>query len=139
MHSEREMSPLAQTRMAEMLPQLVGAVRWRRRRRRALQVGAVAAALWLAFTLWPDRGDPVRQIVPGPPSRTSICEVVRDVPDVLAKYRYQPVARAEWFIGDEELQQFLSEGERPSGIVRVGSRVTVVRSAIDPFPADQVE
>lgn len=139
MHDEREMSPLAQSRMAEMLPRMVGAVRWRRRRRRAVQGALVAALVWLAVAIWPDGATQPRTIDPGPQLQQSICEVVRDVPDVLAKYRAEPVARVEWFVDDDELQRFLSEGQRPSGLVRVGSRVTIVSSAIDPFPKARAE
>jgi hypothetical protein len=139
MHDERELSPLAQQRMAAMLPQLVGAVRWRRRRRRAVQGALVAAVVWLGVALWPDGTAGPQPSDPGPVQRVPICEVVHDVPDVLAKYRVEPVRRADWFVDDDELQQFLNEGQRPSGLVRVGARVTVVRSAIDPFPKGEAE
>lgn len=140
MQAERELSPLAQSRMAEMLPGLVGAVRWRRRRRRAAQGVVLAAMVWLSVLIWPDGGAAPQPVPPGPgPVRASVCEVVGDVPGVLERYRAKPVVRDEWFVGDEELQRFLSEGDRPSGLVRVGSRVMVVGSAIDPFPKGEAE
>ena len=146
MERERELSPLAQARMAEMLPSLVGAVRWRRRRRHAVRVGAAAALLALLVATWPDGAAAPGPVGPSGPSGPSghasqplVLEVVRDDPSVLDRYRVADTVRQEWFVGDDELQQFLREGARPAGIVRVGARVMVVSSAIDPLPKGQAE
>jgi len=143
MERNQEMSSFARQRMATMLPDLLGAVRSRRRRRvaaRATVATTVAAALLAVLvTLWPKGGD--RGAVPSPNGPQHhiaavpfTCEVVRDIPGVVARYRVATPKHKDWFVGDAELQNFLRNAERPDGIVRVSGKVVVASSALDPFP-----
>lgn len=139
MEPNQEMSSLARERMATMLPDLLGAVRSRRRKRVAVRASVVAALLALLVTFWPDSGDfasvppqaGTPQVIAGAPFS---CEVVRDIPGVVARYRVATPEHKAWFVGDDELQDFLRTAERPEGIVRVSGKVVVASSALDPFP-----
>lgn len=133
-------SDAVRRRKAAMLPALLTAVRWRRRRRLAARgAAAVAAALVVGFGLdaaWGRGHDVARE-----PRRSAVavvsptvhCEVVRDLPGVVARYASAPAAPAEWWIDDAELQRLLDEDARPSGLVRVAGRVAVTAMAVDPL------
>lgn len=161
MERNQEMSPLARQRMAAMLPEMLGAVRWRRRRRHIVNGSVLAVAAVLLIGYWPtdDRSlSPVGPMVSGPmvsgpmvggpgagaaqqsgdqqsgARTTVVCEVFGDLPGVVDRYRATGGSYTEWFVGDEELQSFLREAQRPHGIVRVSGKVTVTAAALDPFP-----
>jgi len=138
-NDEQTLSRAAQARKHAMLPGLLQTVRARRRRRRAtFAAGWLLAALAVGFG-WHglvQRDEPSSPQAPGQPWRPEpVCEIVRDDPGVVARYRVaasDDVAR--WFVDDDGLQEFLRASERPSGIVRVGGRASVATSALDPFP-----
>jgi hypothetical protein len=134
--STHDLSLAAESRMRAMLPELLGAVRWRRRRRYAVRAGGVAAVVAFAVVLWP-RGDGAqrggRNTPVDPAPRVAICEVVRTDPRV-AQWRVASAVPAEWYLDDDGLQAMLREGQRPDGIVRVRDKVLVASAAVDPFP-----
>lgn len=154
MEPDQELSSLARERMAAMLPDLLGAVRGRRRRRQALRASVVAfvvAGLWsLWLGLWPASGDAV---VPTPnaprvatlptPNRTGAakfaCELVHDLPDVVARLSRTAAVRADCYISDADLQAFLRDAQRPQGLVRIAGKVIVASAAVDPFPVMAAE
>ncbi|MBP8302110.1 MAG: hypothetical protein KA020_17210 [Planctomycetes bacterium] len=129
-----ELSPLAQRRQHELLPQMLGAVRRRRHHRRlrrsALALG-LAGAVLLAFWPW-------QRPVPQPPREQVMAtaapprwvEIATD-PGVVARCEVVPIVRAEWFVDDGALQELLTEAGRPPGLVCIGSKVQVVAAAID--------
>lgn len=139
---DRSLSPVAAARMAAMLPDLLSAVRWRRRRRVALRAGVavtlLTAALFAASRWWAPSA-----AAPGPapaagdsrPLRDAAIAIVQTDPDVVARYRAVADVPSEWFIDDDELQRWLRQDRRPDGLVRIAGRVTVASAAVDPFPA----
>jgi hypothetical protein len=150
MAHDPSMSPQVQERMAAMLPELLGAVRWRRRRR---QLGRVVLLLLVFVSLWvladsdaatANGSVPqgVRQRVPQLASDTAAtaravpfaCEIVGNDASVVQRYTAAVTSHQQWLVGDEELQAFLQDAHRPMGIVRVSGRVLVARAALDPFP-----
>lgn len=147
METNQEMSSLAQQRMATMLPELLGAVRGRRRRRVAIRVGVVAAMLCVLVGYWPGMGGQTMDYDPGGGAATQVanggtpfaCEVVRNRPGVLERFRSATPQHQQWFVGDDELQDFLRTAERPNGIVRVSGKVFVASAALDPFPVLDAE
>ena len=142
MERNQEMSSLARQRMASMLPDMLGAVRWRRRRRHIVRGTVLAVAAVLLVGYWPNGGTAPDVIAPvaigplGPQQAGSsvVCEVVRDIPGVVDRYRATGAKHLEWFVSDDELQDFLRDANRPNGIVRVSGKVLVTEAALDPFP-----
>lgn len=144
MERNQEMSSRARERMATMLPELLGAVRSRRRRRVAVRTGAVAALVALLITMWPADGgigSGIGSGLPGDPSHQQVaaarpfkCEVVHDVEGVLERFAGATPNHKKWFVGDDELQEFLRGADRPQGIVRISGKVVVSSDALDPFP-----
>lgn len=130
------LGPVARARMDAMLPGLLRAVRARRRRRAAFAAGGALLLAGLVAGSWLAAWDPAAAPPPRPqrwqPAR--VCEVVRDDPTVLARFAAAPRERAEWFVDDAGLQQFLRDSARPAGIVRVSGRARVASAALDPFP-----
>lgn len=155
MERNQEMSSLAHQRMTTMLPELLGAVRGRRRRRVAARVAMVAAMLALLVSYWPGMGGQARDSKrPGSDHSSQManvrdggsssgmpfaCEVVRDVPGIVERYRGTSSKHEQWFVGDDELQDFLRKADRPEGLVRVAGKVVVASAALDPFPVLDAE
>jgi heme A synthase len=154
MEADQELSSPARERMAAMLPDLLGAVRGRRRRRKALRASVVALvvagllSLWLG--LWPTSGDAMVPASTAPtvatlptPNRTGAakfaCEIVHDLPDVVARLSRTATVRADCYISDADLQAFLRDAQRPQGLVRISGKVTVASAAIDAFPVMAAE
>ena len=77
---------------------------------------------------------PVGPDGPVGPSPRAICQTVHNDPAVLGRYRVESTVREEWFVDDDGLQEFLRQGERPAGIVRIRGKVLVAKGALDPFP-----
>ena len=144
MERNQQMSSQARQRMAAMLPEMLGAVRWRRRRRYLARGTVLAAAAVLLLVYWPSGASflPSAPVPIGPQAGASaspVCQIVHDVPGVVDRYRATSSQHAEWYVGDEELQEFLRAADRPSGIVRIYGKVMVTEAALDPFPQlDQV-
>lgn len=144
MERNQQMSSLARQRMAGMLPGMLGAVRWRRRRRHIVRGSVLAVAAVLLVSYWQDRGavvTPIASVPVAPDASASqqtassmVCEVVRDVPGVVDRYRVVGNKHVAWYASDAQLQDFLRDADRPSGIVRVSGRVIVTEAALDPFP-----
>lgn len=149
MESNQEMSSLARQRMAGMLPGMLGAVRWRRRRRHIVRGSVLAVVTVLLVSFWPrsfwkDNGaalTPIASVPVAPGASASqqaassmVCEVVRDIPGVVDRYRVAGNKHVEWYANDDQLQDFLRDADRPNGIVRVSGKVIVTEAALDPFP-----
>jgi len=151
MERDQEMSSLAEQRKATMLPELLGAVRGRRRRRVATRGAVVAGMALLLISYWPSMwgsvaddmqagGDAASQLAnagdlgPSPAAEPFVCEVVRNIPGVVQRYRAVIPQRQDWFIGDEQLQDILRADGRPDGIMRIAGKVVVASGAVDPFP-----
>lgn len=131
----------ARARRDAMLPGLLAAVRWRRRRHRAARAGAVVLLFGLvALWRWPGgepTGAPTAPAVTpsiAAPIAASAWQRVPNVPDIVARCSVATTARAEWFVDDHELQRLLRDDDRPSGLVRTRGEVLVSAAAIDPFP-----
>lgn len=151
MERKQELSAQAQRRMATMLPELLGAVRGRRRRRIATRVAAAAAVVLLLVGYWPfgDVATTTTRANPGgaaqvadageqqPPADkgSPVCEVVRDIPGVVARYRVAVAVNPDWFVDDGELHRLLVAAGRPAGLVRVAGKVTFSSEATDPLGA----
>jgi hypothetical protein len=152
MERDLEMSSLAQKRKAALLPELLGAVRGRRRRRVATRVTVVAGMALLLISYWPAMvvpgidsrqagGDAALQVAntdglgPSSSGEPFACEVVHDIPGVVQRYRSVIQDHQDWFVNDAELQSILRAAGRPAGIMRIAGKVTVARGALDPLPA----
>lgn len=129
-----ELSPLAQRRQHELLPEMLGVVR-RRRHRRQLRRSAfafgLACAAFLAF--WPRERplpQPPRQQATVDTAQPRWVEITTD-PGVVARCEVVPVVRAEWFLDDGALQGLLTDTGRPPGLVCIGGKVQVAAVAID--------
>lgn len=139
MAPEHGLSPRARQRMAALLPDLLGAVRARRRRRhvRRAAVALMAAALplfaWQFATATAPRRDPP-EVAAAPSWR-----VVHDDPTVLTRCAVGTRERAEWFVDDDGLQAALRAAERPMGLVRTRGQVLVSAMAIDPWPSHEAD
>jgi len=129
------LSPMAVQRQQAMLPSLLGAVRQRRQRRRAVRTAALLSAVVLVALLvrpWlqaPQRADerPREAAQPAFPSWSTL----HDDPTVLARCEVRPAVRAEWFVDDARLHDLLAAADREAGLVRAGGRVRVSAAAID--------
>lgn len=137
MDAEHGMSAGAASRMQAMLPSMLEALRGRvrraQRRRAAVACAALVASILLVVWLRPP-AQPSPAPVPGPVAAASGWVQLHDDPQVLARCELATVARASWWVGDDELQTLLREADRPPGLVRVGERVFVGVGAIDPWP-----
>ena len=134
---ELVLSAAASRRMREALPGLLGAVRWRRRRRVAVR----AAALSLLVAVWswsPWSGEPSEDgVAPGPVASAPRWVVIADDPSVLARCEVASRIDPAWFVDDAGLQNLLRLDARPDGLVRAGARVMVAAAAVDAWPAAQ--
>jgi hypothetical protein len=129
-----ELSPLAQRRQQELLPEMLGAVR-RRRHRRYLRrsIGALGLVLVAMLAFWPWEPN-VPDAPHALPMATAVpprwIEIATD-PTVLARCEVVPVVHAEWFLDDGALQGLLADAGRPPGLVCIGNKVQVAAIAID--------
>lgn len=135
-HDTMQLSPLAQQRMHALLPDLLGAVRARRRRRHVRRAALVVLVLFAPIAAWwanaVEPSTPREDAVAAAP----VAEIVESDPTVLARCEVATTVRAEWFVDDDGLQELLRADERDAGLVRVGDRVFVSPSAIDPLPGE---
>ncbi|MCR9244117.1 MAG: hypothetical protein NXI31_03740 [bacterium] len=142
METELELTVTARTRQQAMLPELLGAVRRRRRWRHTRNAGlTLALVAGLASAPWWMAGGAAGERPAGSPAvpdqhvvATRSWVTVRDDPDIVARYRVGTTRRSEWFVDDADLRGLLRTAERASGVVRSGQRVFVSRAAIDPWP-----
>ena len=140
MSSSVELSPAARARQQAMLPELLTAVKHRRRRRHVVRatvallfVGVVAFA---AQSLW--RSD--EPVSPGPgPNDVAAWTTFRDDPATRERYVVATVRKREWFVDDDGLNDLLRESGRRTGIIRAGGRVAVNEAAVDPWPESDDE
>lgn len=139
MDAEHGMSAGAATRMRAMLPSMLASLRGRarraQRRRAAVACAALVASILLVVWLRPP-AQPSPRHGPVPVAASPGWSEVNDDPQVLARCELATVARASWWVGDDELQTLLREADRPPGLVRVGDRVFVGVGAIDPWPGE---
>lgn len=133
------LSGAAQQRQRDMLPSLLAAVRWRRRRRQAVRAGA-SVSLLILFGLWlrpystheaPAVAPVVDATAPAPRWHE-----LHDDPTVLSRCEVRTAVRAEWFVDDDSLQQLLTTGNRTAGLLRIGNQVLVSPTAIDRWGSD---
>ncbi len=137
---EMVLSAAALRRRREALPELLGAVRWRRRRRRAVRAGLCLVLTLVASSPWWSQATGWRQAngsgdevaVANAPSWT----VFTDDASVLARCEVPTHVDPSWFVDDDELQRLLRDDHRPDGLVRTGPRVLVAAAAIDPWPGE---
>lgn len=132
-----QLSAIARRRMSAMLPELLSAVRARRRRRHVRRAATVALLVGAPIALWwgsasappatPRNGD----VAAAPPA-----VIVDTDPAIVARCTVATVERSEWYVDDAGLQELLRADERDAGLVRIGERVLVSASAIDPWPSD---
>lgn len=107
---------------AGRLPELLRAVRWRRRRRQLRRAALGALLLLGGVALWPDpRPDDLPVAPPAAPPWT----VVRDDPGAVARHAVTARIDPAWFVDDHELQSLLRESGLPIGTVRIGHTVQV--------------
>ena len=87
MKFDQELSPMARERMTDMLPNLLGKIRWRRRRRYAVRSGVVVAMLALLVAYWPAseltvQPEPKALASGSNPELGVVCQIVHDDPAV---------------------------------------------------------
>lgn len=109
------------------LPELLRAVRWRRRRRQLRRAALGALLLLGGFALWPD---PRPDDLPVAPLAAPPWTVVRDDPGVVARHTVPERVDPAWFVDDRELQALLRESGQPIGTVRIGRTVQVAAVAM---------
>ena len=144
-----KLSAAGEARRGVMLDELVGAMervhRTRRTRRRTIAAGTpimVGMLLWLllpALSQSPDTpqfaNPPTPEVTPlvAPPSgtpRPPLTAIVRTDPDILERYRAQPVACIER-INDRMLIDTLVSIQRPAGLIYYGNRVMLTTPVTD--------
>ena len=128
----------AQQRQRELLPNLLTAVRQRRRRRQAVR--AVACLGFVALlTIWllpSPASQPAADPFASVPKTSPGWIELHDDPTVLSRYEVSCAVRKEWFVDDDSLQQLLASGNRATGLLRVGNQVLVSPAAIDRWGSD---
>lgn len=136
MAAEHELSALAAQRRDALLPDLLDSLRGRMRRARRRRL-AVATATLASLTLllsWPSSRPASPSSVPF--AAAGSWTECRDDAGVAARCTVATVVRADWFVGDDDLQALLRRGDRPAGLVRAGDRVLVAAAAVDPWPGE---
>jgi hypothetical protein len=133
---EHELGSAGQVRMAALLPDLLAALRRRRRRaqvRRAMVVAVLAVLPGVGWLL--TMRAPSGQVPVEPASLIATkATMVHDDPSILVRCEVRDVVRQEWWLSDAGLQATLRAVDRPDGLVCVAGRVFVAIAAIDPFP-----
>lgn len=140
MGAEHELGAAARQRMDALLPELLGTLRARMRRARRRRAFAALVLLAVPVLGWSLVGSAPTSTASNPspvaPFAANGWSEVHDDAGVLARCEVVAVARASWFAGDDELQALLRLADRPSGLVRAGSRLFVPADAVDPWPAE---
>lgn len=114
-----------------MLQELQGAVRSRRRRRKAargfaaLGIVALLAGPWWWLTQTTEPVSPPRGVEGA--YRSFAFERCGDDPDILARWTQPAPSRVEW-VDDDGCNAMLLEAGYPSGIIRFGGEVRVLAS-----------
>lgn len=138
------LSPAGQTRKADILGELQGAVRARRRRRRAIQTGAVALPLLavIAGSYFMLR-TPAPQ-APGTPqladqTAESPSEPVFQLRHIAFTETATPETQEDRSISDDELLSLLQAAGHDAGLVRRGEDVLLTGVSLQkaPPPADE--
>ncbi|MCA8952310.1 MAG: hypothetical protein KDE27_22555 [Planctomycetes bacterium] len=142
-----DLGPEALQRRSAMLPELLRAVRGRRRRRQVRRLGLAAAALALAalglHRVFGDRGPgrgiatPVADGNDPEVAATPVWTTFGNDPAALARCVVTPAARPEWYVDDDGLNDLLRAAKGRGGIVRAAGRVFVNAAAIDPWPQSE--
>lgn len=133
-HANLELSAAAAVRRAQMLPELLGAVRGRRRRRQAMRAAAALAVLVTVVVWWNPFGAGADRSPPSPLALAAGWSTFRDDPSLPARYRVATVRKAEWFVDEDGMRELLAAAGRDTGSVRQGGAVRFSSAALDPWP-----
>jgi len=128
------LSRAAQARRVAMRGDLSSALVSRRRRRVAVRAAGVLGVVLVAVLLFRNPSAEDRSRPSAAPQRSVVdCAIVRDDPEVLARYAVNVIPPAEVWIDDDALLALLASVNRRTGLIRTAGRVIVTGDAVDDF------